>query len=173
MFGIVQGGTDAALRARSCQEIAEHAPYGYGIGGLSVGEPRSLMTEMLHVTAENLPEEKPRHLLGVGYAQDIEEAVKYGVDLFDTVLPTRLARHGSYLTDDTFETVRKNEYRADPDPLVKGCDCTTCQKYSRAYLRHLVAVQEIAAFTLITIHNLRTLIRKMENIRARIRAGKI
>ena len=173
LFGIVQGGTDAELRKRASEEIAGEDPLGFGIGGLSVGEPHPLMIESLHVVAENLPPEKPKHLLGVGFVEDIEAAVTYGIDLFDTVLPTRLARHGSFLTDRRFESIRQVEFRTDERPIDPTCDCATCGEYSRAYLRHLFFAQEIAAFTLLTIHNLRTLFKTMENIRERVRQGKL
>ena len=172
LFGIVQGGTDKELRKKSCQEIAALDPAGYGIGGLSVGEPRELLFETLPVITENLPKNQPKHLLGVGFAEDIEQAVQHGIDLFDTVLPTRLARHGSFLTDNRFESLRQNSYRDDDRPIDAHCDCVACQKYSRAYLRHLFITQEISVFTLLTIHNLRTLFRKLEEIRQRIREGK-
>jgi queuine tRNA-ribosyltransferase len=159
------------LRKRSAQEIGELGFPGYGIGGLSVGEPKELMLEMLEVSASNLEYEKPKHLMGVGFPQDIEEAVKYGIDLFDCVIPTRLARHGAFLTAQGKSVIKNAQFEHDLSPLTDACDCYACKNFTRAYIRHLFMAKEILALTLMTIHNLRQMMITMENIRTRIRNG--
>ncbi|MBU0686698.1 MAG: tRNA guanosine(34) transglycosylase Tgt [Candidatus Margulisbacteria bacterium] len=174
LFGIVQGGTHADLRKRSCEEIAALDFPGFGIGGLSVGEPHEEMQAMLEVVADHLPEEKPRHLMGVGYAKDIIESVKRGVDLFDCVIPTRLARHGSFLTMDRFEGLRKAQYEKDFSVLDPKCDCYACRGgFTKAYIRHLLMAREILGYTLLSIHNLRFLMRLMADLRKKIKEGQI
>jgi len=173
LFGIVQGGMFKELRKRSADEIREIGFNGYGIGGLSVGEPRDLMLEMLETSTENLEHDKPKHLMGVGYPEDIELAVKHGIDLFDCVIPTRLARHGAFLNAKGKSIIRNAKFEKDMSPLERGCDCYSCQHFSRAYIRHLFLANEILAMTLMTIHNLRVMIRKMDDIRRRISAGSL
>jgi queuine tRNA-ribosyltransferase len=173
VFGIVQGGMYKDLRKRSAEEIQELDFPGYGIGGLSVGEPKEMMLEMLEVSTDNLEYEKPKHLMGVGFPEDIEEAVKYGIDLFDCVIPTRLARHGAFLTAQGKEMIKNAKFEKDFRPLEKDCDCYACANFSRAYIRHLFMAREILPLTLMTIHNLRFMMRLMEDIRKKIRAGNI
>jgi queuine tRNA-ribosyltransferase len=169
LFGIVQGGVHLDLRKRSCEEIAALDFPGFGIGGLSVGEPQEEMFAALEVTADNLPKDKPRHLMGVGFAKDIIGAVERGMDMFDCVIPTRLARHGSFLTMDRFESIRKACYERDFSPIDPTCDCYTCREgFSKGYIRHLFMAKEILAYTLLTIHNLRFLMRLMEDLRRKI-----
>jgi queuine tRNA-ribosyltransferase len=173
LFGIVQGGMYKDLRKRSAEEIREIGFPGYGIGGLSVGEPKEMMLEMLDISAANLEYEKPKHLMGVGFPEDIEEAVKYGIDLFDCVIPTRLARHGAFLTNRGKSIIKNAQFEKDFSPLEGNCDCYTCKNFSRAYIRHLFMAKEILAMTLMTIHNLRFMMKLMENIRNKIETGKI
>lgn len=173
LWGIVQGGMFGDLRKRSAEEIRSLDFPGYGIGGLSVGEPKGMMLEMLEVSAENLEYEKPKHLMGVGFPEDIEEAVKSGIDLFDCVIPTRLARHGAFLTTEGKAIIRNAKFEKDFSPLEDGCDCYACRNFTKAYIRHLFIAREILPLTLMTIHNLRFMMRKMEEIRAKIKEGKI
>ena len=158
----------ADLRKRSAEEISALDFPGYGIGGLSVGEPKDLMLEMLEVSTSNLEYEKPKHLMGVGFPEDIEEAVKHGIDLFDCVIPTRLARHGAFFTKEGKSIIRNARFEKDLSPLEKGCDCYACKGFSRAYIRHLFIAKEILALTLMTIHNLRSMMRTMEDLRRKI-----
>ena len=173
LFGIVQGGMFKDLRKRSAEEIRSLDFPGYAIGGLSVGEPKDLMEEMLEVSTDGLEYEKPKHLLGVGYPEDLEMAVKRGIDLFDCVMPTRLARHGGFLTDKGKEIIKNAKFEKDFSPLERSCDCYACKNFSRAYIRHLFMAGEILPMTLMTIHNLRSILRLMENIREKIRKGLI
>ncbi|MFH1386888.1 MAG: tRNA guanosine(34) transglycosylase Tgt [bacterium] len=168
LFGIVQGSTFKDLRKRSAEEIAEIGFPGYGIGGLSVGEPQNEMFEMLDVVTDILPEDAPRHLMGVGYASDILGAVKLGADLFDCVIPTRLARHGSFLTYEGKVSIRQNRFEKDFTPIDPECDCYACQNHTKAYIRHLFWAREITAMRLLTIHNLRFFMRMMEKVRNEI-----
>lgn len=173
LFGIVQGGMFKDLRKRSAEEIRALDFPGYGIGGLSVGEPKELMAEMLKVSTENLEYEKPKHLMGVGSLEEIEMAVKQGIDLFDCVMPTRLARHGAFLHGKGKMIIRNAKFEKDFSPLEAKCDCYACRNFSRAYIRHLFIAGEILPLTLMTIHNLRYMMRMMEGIRDRIRKGLI
>ena len=168
LFGIVQGGMYADLRKASADDLVSLDFPGYGIGGLSVGEPKGLMYEMLEVTVPRLPRDKPRYLMGVGSPDCLLEGVMRGIDMFDCVLPTRIARHGSVFTRNGTLTVRNAAFSQDFAPLDPGCDCYTCQNFSRAYIRHLLRSGEILGVWLTTIHNLRFLIRLMEEIRASI-----
>jgi queuine tRNA-ribosyltransferase len=168
LFGIVQGGTFADLRKQSAKEISELGFKGYGIGGLSVNEPNELMYEMLDVQVPLLPEEAPKHLLGVGYPDDIKKAVELGCDLFDCVMPSRLGRHGAFLTDEGKKVIRNNKFIEDFTPLDEKCDCCACKNFTRAYIRHLFIAREILGVILLTTHNLRYMMRLMERIRAGI-----
>ena len=141
---------------------------GYGIGGLSVGEPKELMYDLLEVTVPHLPKDKPRYLMGVGSPDCLLEGVSRGIDMFDCVLPTRIARHGTVFTKNGPLTVRNAAYSEDFAPLDPGCDCYACQNFSRGYIRHLLRSNEILGVRLTTIHNLRFLLRLMENIRRSI-----
>ncbi len=171
LFGIVQGGMYPELRKISAQAIAEMDFPGNAIGGLSVGEPKPMMYDMLDVTVPELPAGKPRYLMGVGSADCLVEGVARGVDMFDCVLQTRIARNGTAMVRGGRLVVRNAEYAKDFRPIEEGCDCYTCKNHSRAYIRHLIKANEILGATLLTIHNIRFSIRLMEEIRAHILAG--
>ncbi len=168
LFGIVQGGMYNDLRKQSAEELMEIDFPGYSIGGLSVGEPKDIMYDVLEYTAPLLPKEKPRYLMGVGSPDDLLEGVIRGVDMFDCVLPTRIARNGTAMTSHGKIVVRNATYQEDFTTLDDNCSCYTCKNYSRAYLRHLVKANEILASRLITTHNLHFLLNLMNNIRIAI-----
>ncbi len=170
LFGIVQGGIYPELRERGVEETAGIGFDGYALGGLSVGEPKEAMYEIVEGTAPILPEDKPRYLMGVGTPQDIVECVGCGIDMFDCVMPTRNARNGMLFTNDGKVVIKNARYRNDDSPLDKQCDCYTCKNYSRAYLRHLFVAKEILATVLNTIHNIRYYMNLMERIREAIRS---
>ncbi len=170
LFGIVQGGTYKDLRKQSAEEIAAIDFPGYAIGGLSVGEPQAEMFEMLDAVTDILPDDKPRHLMGVGFAQDILGAVKLGADIFDCVIPTRLARHGSFLTYEGKVSIRLAKFEKDFTPIDPECDCYACKNFSKAYIRHLFWAREILAMQLLTTHNLRFYMRMLEKVRKDILA---
>jgi queuine tRNA-ribosyltransferase len=170
-FGIVQGGVDVAMRTESAERTLEIGFDGYGIGGLSVGETRAEMLPALAAVTYVLPADRPRYLMGVGDPVSIVEAVALGVDMFDCVLPTRLARHGTILTSSGRMNLRNARFADDPEPLEPGCTCEACSRWSRAYLRHLLMVSEPTAARLTTIHNVHWLLRLMEAAQAAIVAG--
>ncbi len=171
-FAIQQGGFDEELRARSSARLAE-APFdGYAIGGLSFGEPRPVTRRLVPLCAEMLPESHPRYLMGVGMPADIVEAVADGVDMFDCVLPTRLARHGVAVTAAGTVQLRNARWREEAGPLDPACACEACTAYPAAYLAHLVRSKEILACRLLTLHNVHFYLRLMERIRAAIREGR-
>jgi queuine tRNA-ribosyltransferase len=171
LFGIMQGGMYKDLRKRSAEEIVALDLPGYAIGGLSVGEPKALMYEILDDCVDDLPSDKPRYLMGVGSPDALLEGVARGIDMFDCVLPTREARHGSVLTSAGSLNIKNARFERDFGPLDPACDCYTCRNYSRAYLRHLFKAGEIMSAMLLSIHNLRFLIRLMERIRIAIENG--
>lgn len=173
LFGIVQGGGYPDLRARSAEDTASLGFAGYGVGGLSVGEPREVMLECLGVQAAILPEGRPRHLLGIGDPEGVTEAVALGMDLFDCVLPTRMARNGVALTRGGKMNLRLARYRDDLRPLEQDCPCPACGGFTRAYLRHLHGLNEILAHRLITWHNLVFMHRLMHDCRAAIEAARM
>lgn len=173
LFGIVQGGTFADLRQKSALDLVELGFPGYAIGGLSVGEPKESMYQMLDVTVGFLPLEKPRYLMGVGSPDCLVEGVIRGIDMFDCVLPTRIARNGTVLTHHGKLVVRNAEYARDFNPLDPTCDCYACRNYSRAYIRHLIKAGEVLGIRLTTIHNLHFIHRLMQEIRDAIRQGVI
>lgn len=154
LFGIVQGGMHAHLRAESAQQLTEIGFDGYAIGGLSVGEPKPLREQVLEATLPQLPAAQPRYLMGVGTPQDIIEAIARGVDMFDCVMPTRNARNGHLFTRNGVLRLRNAVHKTDTRPLDEACGCYTCQHYSRAYLHHLNRCNEILGARLCTIHNL-------------------
>jgi queuine tRNA-ribosyltransferase len=168
LFGIVQGGVCADLRARSAEAAVALDLPGYAIGGLSVGEPKARMYEMIDVCAGILPARKPRYLMGVGSPDCLFEGVERGIDMFDCVLPTRVARNGMALTSRGKVIIKNARYEKDFSPLDEGCGCYTCRNYSKAYLRHLCKANEILSSMLLTTHNLRFLIGLMEGMRAAI-----
>lgn len=171
LFGIVQGGIFNDLRQQSARVLTEMDFPGYAIGGLSVGESKEDMHRILEVVTPLLPADKPRYLMGVGTIEDLIHGVARGIDIFDCVLPTRIARHGAAMTRQGQITIRNAVYARQDRPLEDGCDCYACQNFSRAYVRHLVRAKEILGSTLLSIHNLRTLIRLAQEMRAAIRAG--
>ncbi|CAG0970538.1 partial Queuine tRNA-ribosyltransferase, partial [Anaerolineales bacterium] len=171
LFGIVQGGVNPELRAESAKFIASLDTPGIAIGGLSVGETKQEMRDMLEVVTPLLPENKPRYLMGVGTPEDLINGVLRGVDIFDCVLPTRLARHHSAFAPEGRLNMMNAIFARDERPIDETCDCYACQTFTRAYIRHLIIAKELLAGTLISIHNLRALIRLMEKIRAYIAEG--
>jgi queuine tRNA-ribosyltransferase len=171
LFGIVQGGAFADLRRQSAEFIASLDFPGHSIGGLSVGEPKEVMHKMLEVTVPLLPEDKPRHLLGVGSPEDIFEGVARGIDIFDCALPTRIARNGALFVRTGRLNIRNARYADDSAPIEEGCECYTCRHFSRAYLRHLIMANEILGFRLTTLHNLRFMVSLLQEIREAILAG--
>jgi queuine tRNA-ribosyltransferase len=172
-FGIVQGGVDVALRVESAERTVALDFDGYGIGGLSVGETRDEMLPALAAVTEVLPADQPRYLMGVGDPVSLVEAVALGVDMFDCVLPTRLARHGTILTWQGRLNLRNARWARDPEPLEPGCACPACLRWSKAYLRHLQSVSEPTAARLTTLHNVHWLLRLMERTREAITAGTL
>jgi len=168
IFGIVQGSTYESLRRRCAEELIEIGFDGYAIGGLSVGEPKAAMFEMLAVTAEVLPWEQPRYLMGVGFPEDIVESVARGIDMFDCVMPTRNARNGSLFTSRGKVVVKNAIYAEDFRPVDPECDCYTCRTFSRAYLRHLFNAGELLAPYLATLHNVTFFQRVMREMRQAI-----
>jgi queuine tRNA-ribosyltransferase len=173
LFGIVQGGTDPEARARSAEFLRGLDLPGYALGGLAVGEGHERMVQTIRHAAPLLPDEKPRYLMGVGYARDILEAVKSGIDMFDCVLPTRNGRNGLAFTMAGTRRLRNLKYARDPGPIEEGCDCYACRRFTRAYIRHLFHVKEMLGPTLLSIHNLRFFQRWMETIRRAIAAGTL
>ena len=171
LFGIVQGATYPHLRRASARFIAERQFAGCAIGGLSVGEPKALMYSLLEETAPLLPAAKPRYLMGVGSPEDLLESVARGMDMFDCVLPTRVARNGALFTRGGRLNVRNAAFRALEAPVESGCDCFTCRTFSVAYLHHLFRCEELLGYRLATIHNLRFMQRLMEAARAAIVGG--
>jgi queuine tRNA-ribosyltransferase len=173
LFGIIQGGAYPALRERAIEEICLRIGFdGYALGGLSVGEPKDIMLNIVETAAPLLPEEKPRYLMGVGTPEDIVACVDCGIDMFDCVIPTRCARNGLLFTNHEKVVIKNARYQEDASPLDVTCDCYTCRNYSRAYLRHLFMAKEILAMILNTIHNVRYYMHLMEQIREAIRDGR-
>lgn len=168
LFGIMQGGMYKDLRRQSAEEIVELDLPGYAIGGLSVGEPKELMYEIMDDCVDLLPSDRPRYLMGVGSPDCLFEGVERGIDMFDCVLPTRIARHGMAMTSRGRVNIKNAAYERDFSPLDEECDCYTCRNYSKAYLRHLFKANEMLSSVLMTTHNLRFLIKTMENIRSAI-----
>lgn len=168
VFGIVQGAFYKDLRIESAKYLADLDFPGYGIGGLSVGEPKPIMYDMLESIMPHMPTAKPRYLMGVGSPDCLVEGVARGVDMFDCVLATRIARNGTVFTDAGRLVIRNAKYARDFGPLEEGCDCYACRNFSRAYIRHLIKAGEITGGRLATIHNLRYLLRLMERIRLAI-----
>lgn len=171
LFGIAQGGTDAGLRALSTRETLRFDLPGYAIGGLAVGETKEEMFPMVALSTEILPEAKPRYLMGVGHPEDLVAAMGLGVDLFDSVYPTRTGRFGSALVPEGRINLKNAQYLEDKRPLEEGCDCYTCQTFSRAYIAHLVRAGEMLGGILLSLHNLRFLHRLTERGREAIRKG--
>ena len=171
LFGIVQGGFEGDLRRESAQALRAMDFPGYSIGGLSVGEPKEKMWEMLELTTPCLPEEKPRYLMGVGTPTDLVQGVLLGVDMFDCVLPTRMGRNGTVFTWEGRVNLRNAQFERDPAPLDAQCSCAVCQSFSRAYLRHLLKAGEILGIRSLSYHNIAFYQLLMQQIRAQISAG--
>ncbi len=172
LFGIVQGGVDPDLRAESAEFIASLPFPGIAIGGLSVGETKAEMHAALDVVAPILPSDKPRYLMGVGTPEDLIEGIRRGVDLFDCVLPTRLARHHAVFSPEGRLNLMNAGFAQDERPIDSACQCYTCRKFSRAYLRHLIVAKEYLSGTLLSIHNLHALVQLVKDIRKMIVAGE-
>jgi queuine tRNA-ribosyltransferase len=171
LFGIVQGGVFPDLRQRSVEYLVGLDFPGYAIGGLSVGESKAEMLEILDITISLLPAGKPRYLMGVGAPEDLLEGVARGVDFFDCVLPTRLARNAALFTRKGRLNIRNAKWARDGEPIEEGCTCYTCRHFSRAYLRHLFRAGELLAYRLATIHNVHFLLQLMADVRTSIAAG--
>lgn len=168
LFGIVQGGNYPDLRKYCAQKLVEMDFDGYAIGGTSVGEPKDIYKNMIDMAIEYLPEDKPRYLMGVGSPVSVLEAIERGVDIFDCVLPTRIARHGTAMTSHGRVVIRNAKYKESFEPLDSECDCYTCQNYSRAYIRHLFNANEPFGQRLVSIHNTRFIINLVEQAREAI-----
>lgn len=173
LFGIIQGGMFKELREKSVEEMTKIDFPGYSIGGLSIGEPKPILYEVLDWTVHLMPENKARYLMGVGSPDCLIEGSIRGIDMFDCVLPTRIARNGTVFTSHGKLVVRNAEYSRDYRPLDPECDCYACRNYSRAYIRHLFKAKEILGARLTTIHNLHFLIKLMEKIRFAIKDGNL
>lgn len=165
LFGIIQGGMDHALRKESAERTIEIGFDGYAIGGLSVGEPRALTREIVESTLEHLPKDQPRYLMGVGTPEEIVEYSNLGIDMMDCVLPTRAARHGLLFTSEGKISIKQARYAGEEKPLDPNCPCQVCRRYTRAYLRHLYASNEVLAQVLNTIHNLSYYLDTMRRVR--------
>lgn len=172
LFPIIQGVTFKDLRIESTKFMAELDLPGIAIGGLSVGEGKKKMYQTLEWIEPHLPKKKPRYLMGVGTPNDLLEAVDRGIDMFDCVLPTRLARHGAFWTDRQRENIKLKKFLRDPKPLLPGCQCYTCQNFSRSYIRHLIMENEILGMRLMTIHNLHFILELMRQIRGAIQENR-
>jgi queuine tRNA-ribosyltransferase len=174
LFPIVQGGIHAKLRREAASSIRSmHDWPGFGIGGLSVGEEKDAMYEMLEVVDDALPRTHPRYLMGVGFPEDLIEGIRRGVDLFDCVAPTRMGRNGALFTRDGRLNIKRNEFRTDPRPLDPECDCSACTRFTRAYLRHLFVSDEILGLRLLSIHNVHFLLSLARQARDAIRSGSL
>ncbi len=168
LFPIVQGAFYDDLREQSAIEASKYDPAGFGIGGVSVGEPLDIKKHIVDIVTKFLPENKPRYLMGVGTPVDLLEGIKNGIDMFDCVLPTRNARHGSFFTHEGNRIIKNKEFEEDFSPLDPECGCPTCRNHTRAYIRHLYRAQESTAATLISIHNIYFLVNYAREIRKAI-----
>jgi queuine tRNA-ribosyltransferase len=168
LFPIVQGGVYLDLRQEAARNLAELDMPGYAIGGVSVGEPPELIEKIVRATTPLLPQNKPRYLMGVGTYREMAQAIAAGIDLFDCVIPTRLARHGSALVQGNRWNVKNARFKEDFTPLDESCPCYACQNFTRAYISHLLRSQELLAYTLLSIHNITELVRFTQQIRAAI-----
>lgn len=171
LFGIQQGGMEADLRRDAARRLAELDVAGCAIGGLSVGEPKPVMAEMLEASTPELPREKPRYLMGVGSPEDLWEGVARGVDMFDCVLPTRAARNGALYTPDGRINIKNASWKHEHRPVDETCDCEACTEFTAAYIHHLFRADEVLGLRLASVHNVRFLVRQMEEMRAAIEAG--
>ncbi len=172
LFGIVQGGEYKELREHCAKELAKMDFPGYSIGGTSIGEPKEVFSKMVEYSVKYLPSDKPRYLMGIGSIDFILEGIEKGVDMFDCVLPTRIARHGALMTSKGRVNIRDAKYKEDFSPLDDECDCYTCKNYTKAYLRHLYVADETFGKRLLSIHNIRFLIHMMEEARLAIKEDR-
>jgi len=172
LFGIVQGGMFPDLRLEAINQLMEIGFDGYALGGLSVGEPKELMYEILEATVEHLPEDHARYLMGVGTPEDLVEGVYHGLDMFDCVMPTRNARNGMLFTSHGRVVIKNTRFQRDHRPVDENCECYTCRHYSRAYLRHLFQSREILAYQLNSIHNIHYYCTLMKEMRRAIREDR-
>jgi queuine tRNA-ribosyltransferase len=172
LFGIVQGGVFPELRKESTQELVDLDMDGYALGGLSLGEEKPAMFEMIETVVSQLPLDRPRYLMGVGLPEDLVEGVARGLDLFDCVIPTRHGRTGWLFTSTGRVLIKQARYTKDPNPIDPDCDCPVCQRFSRAYLRHLFISQEMLGVRLNTVHNLWYYGRLMSELRQAIRQNR-
>ena len=172
LFGIIQGGFYEDLRKKSAEDLIALDFPGYAIGGISVGEPKEEFLKILKYTTPLMPKDKPRYLMGVGEPTDLFEGVERGIDMFDCVLPTRLARHGHAFTRNGKINLRNAKYKEDFTPVDETCDCKCCKNYTKAYIRHLLVANETLGQRLLSIHNLRFLIKIMEDIRVSIKEDR-
>ena len=172
LFGIVQGGMYTDLRLQSIKEITQFDLPGYGIGGLSVGESNDMMYKLLDETVSYMPQHKPHYLMGVGNPDNLVQAVGYGVDMFDCVQATRIARHGAFWTRKGRLSIKNQQYMKDTTPLEEGCQCYACCHFTKAYIRHLFKANEMLAYRLISIHNIHFLNQLMEDLRASLREDR-
>jgi queuine tRNA-ribosyltransferase len=171
LFGIVQGSEYSDLRKRCARELVAIGFDGYAVGGVSVGEPEDVLMRGIDDSIAELPYERPRYLMGVGKAHQIVESIARGIDMFDCVIPTRFARNGTAFTRHGHYPVKSAEYKCDSRPIEEGCECYACSNFSRAYIRHLVNVNEILGIRLLTIHNIHTYMRLMSEIRDALQNG--
>jgi len=168
----VQGGIYADLRLECAEALKAMDFPGYAVGSLAVGEPKEVMMEVLEAVVPELPQDKPRYLMGVGMPEDLIEGVRRGIDMFDCVVPTRNARNGMLFTSWGALQIKNSRYTDDPKPIEPGCACYTCRKFSRAYLRHLFMARELLAYRLNSIHNLHYFLRLMEGVREAVQQGR-
>lgn len=173
LFGIIQGGKYTDLRKQSAQDLLSLDFPGYAIGGLSVGEPKDIMNQVVEETTPLMPSDKPRYLMGVGSPDSLIDGAIRGIDMFDCVLPTRIARNGTCMTSNGRLVVRNAKYARDFSPIDENCNCYTCQNYSRAYIRHLIHTNEILGFRLTTYHNLHFLLELMRQVRTAILENRL
>lgn len=172
LFGIIQGGTYKDLRKQSAEELIELDFDGYALGGLSVGEPKELMYEMINYSTPLLPDDKPHYLMGIGDLMDVLEAVAAGIDMFDCVMPTRNARNGTLFTSQGRISIKREEFKKDPGPLDPDCGCYTCRNYSRAFLRHMFMSREILSMRLNSLHNLHFYLEFFRKMRDALSSGE-
>jgi queuine tRNA-ribosyltransferase len=171
LFGIQQGGMEADLRVEAARRLSDMEVAGCAVGGLSVGEPKPVMAEMLEVSTPELPRDKPRYLMGVGSPEDLWNGVARGVDMFDCVLPTRAARNGALYTPDGRLNIRNASWKHEHRPIDETCDCDACTQFTAAYIHHLFRADEVLGLRLASAHNLRFLARQMEAMRDAIESG--
>jgi queuine tRNA-ribosyltransferase len=169
LFGIPQGGTDLNLRRRSAKELTDVGFDGYGIGGLSIGEPREDMVSAINASISTLSPDSPKHMMGVGSPAEILESITMGVDILDSAYPTRNARHGTFNTNKGRQDIRKSQFMSIEDSLDEECGCSTCEGYSTSYIHHLFKEKEMLAYRLLSIHNLSSVLALLSEVRKSIK----